>query len=537
MSRVLTSLFGRLIPTLAGSALPGAMALATAVAVVTVAPAPVQADEFIDRANALYKSIQPDRSSDAVLLPLLAKMQPVPAAVAKPLDAALLPATSASWSEITAWSTAQPQKDVLEGLKKVTEEMDWKKAYGFAQPYGADKTNPDIVNLGLYTELGDPATLAGAEFKFLPALTALFCLTQVEATRLQAEGKPNDALDVLIRAVFFARQLADREFFREKYFGLEMFELGLKRIRDVAYVDLRSESPKLTAEQYRDAIRRLRERDGILGIDRLRLPQADAIAADQLLSRIFDRSGQPNPEMFASTLARIGSKDRPLRIFSESAKWEGIRGLHANQTASATKLSGVFKDWETRWQMDPFAPSLRLSSEYQKLSKTQYAAIDRIVGDISRQFEIRRMLKVEAAGTRSALALAGFRTLNGSFPPSLDATRPTFLRPQDLDLDPLDPRKQSNLRYFVPGTRMAGAGSADTVQMTVFPEILGQKFEQFVIPIDSSQFVLFSVGPDGLPNSARRATQMTRDDNGDYVVWPSTLSLVRQRLTEQGRLK
>ena len=58
----------------------------------------------------------------------------------------------------------------------------------FGQLYGVEGVDIEMIAAGLYTDLGDPPTLAGARIGYMPMLDRLAILVNVEATRLAAEG-------------------------------------------------------------------------------------------------------------------------------------------------------------------------------------------------------------------------------------------------------------------------------------------------------------------------------------------------------------
>lgn len=503
------------------------------------AATPCAADEFTQRVNDIYKSIQQDKRSDLVLLPLMAKIQPGPFGDEDDLDAALMTPASTRWTKALEWAMAEPQRAVIEAVKKVTAEENLKLAYAFAQPYGSDVVDPDLVGSKMYTELGEPPTLAMADFLYLPAVSGTFRLLQVEATRLQAEGKPAEALDIMMASLHFARQIADREFLKEKAEGLGNMYLAIMRLRDIVYLDSKLETPKLTAENLRDLIRRLQDNRACLSVDKIQLPRGDQIAAEQMISRVFLARSGANPETFAPALARIGARNRPLRLFSESAKWDALRTLHANDMATREQLANVFNDWNKRWKLDPFDAMLKLETDYRKMDKTRFAMIDLILGsDMEVLFIVRRLIEVEVVGTRQALAMQGFHLQQRTFPLALTAVRPTFMT--KLDLDPFDVTRKNNLQFFVPmRDRPAGPNEAPKPhEMEVFPDIPGPiKWAAFSVRLRDDGFVIYSVGPDGQNNGCRKATGMIENDKGDYLYWPPVISLLRQNLTESGRLK
>ena len=505
-------------------------ALFSAIAIAAVAPQ-ARADDFVDRVDSYYKDVAASQRSDTVLLPLLVKVAAPPAAVASVNSAALLPASSASFVAASAWATAEPQKDALEALKKVTSQTEWKKAFAFAQPYSFAAVDPDLVIANAYTFLGDPPTLASARHLYLPLLNQLASLVHVEATRLAAEGKPADALDLVIRLTFLARSMADRAFMQEQTWGYDTMVLGLQRLRDIAYVDSRSANPVLTPDQLKDITERLQDRAGLMGTDRLLLPRGDKVAAEQIISQLFIPRGGPNPDTFGRSLARIGSKERPLRLFSETARWDGVLKLHANELDARAQLEAIYNDWAKRWQLSPFEPIQRAPSDYSRLDKTRYAALDAVLGDLGVLTTRRLELRAEMAATRTALGMYAFARANRTFPRDITAIRPSFLA--KMDADPFSPEGK-NPEFFVPIRDALKRPNEDPKphEIQIFPAT----GDPFAVSLRDDQFVIFLIGSDRAANNARKATQMVEDRAGDFLVWPPVLSLVRQNLTETGRL-
>lgn len=511
---------------------PGVAAGALGVAM--VAGSVARADQFVDQANAPFKQIQADKRSDEVLLPLLVKMEAPPIPLEDGVGAALIPATMSGFDKLAAWAQAEPQKALIEGVKKVTAEENWKRSWAFAQPYGAVDASPDMVMAGMYVELGDPPMLAAADIKWLPKMRSLFNLLQIEATRLASEGKVLDAEELMVRAVFLADQFVDRGLMAEQRLGYENMVLALMRMRDLAYQDARSGAPKLTPENCRDLIKRLKDNDGLIGIKRMELPQAERLAAKQLIATVMP-GGVLDPAVFSGTLARITSKGQPMRLFSEQAKWEAIAKLHASGTESNAKIDAVFNDWGLRWKRDPWDALLKTPTEISKISRTRFAAIDVFVGDMGRLFTLRDELRVEVTGTRTALGLNGFWLQTRTFPADIAALRPAFLPARDND--PFDPSSSQWLTMVVPGRGTGGARGEGRHSMVVFPLLVGRTYPEFQVSVLDDSFVLYSFGPDAVRNGMRRATQLVNDREGDYLVWPPMLSLVRQNQMEKGRLK
>lgn len=528
--------------------MPGLILVLVMMVVVWAQPA-ARADDFINQVNSALPQRPPELSSDRVLLPLLARMDRPPAsiwnppAIADARNAALLPANTAAWAEVSRWLAAPPQREALDGLKRVTEIETFRDAFAWTQPYG-EAAGAEAFRLGLVTELGEGELLAMADFRFLPALTRLEILAHCEATRLQAEGKPSEAMDIMLRLAFFGRQLLDRAFFREQDWGADCMYMALMRIRDIIFVDMRSASPRIRPEDCREISRRMRP-DGMLGLDRWRLPVGERIATTQLVSKVMRRGGGANLDEFVAIVAQVSAGTQPLRVFSESAKWDAIAKIHANSADTLRTLEGIYTDWSKRWNLSMWDPLQRTATEYQKLDKTQFALIDSTSRDIAGLFDKRRVLLVESQGTRAALGIYGFRRWQNTFPPHITAIRPMFIERREVD--PFDKERYESLRYFVPGLRQQEIARyrPDVVRetrqrhvMQVFPEMLGTRYEpSFEVSLDATTFVLYSAGPNGLYDGMIRATQMQPDEQnrGDYLLFPPILSLVRENLIQQRR--
>lgn len=505
-------------------------------AALALAAPPIAADDFVDRANAIYAAIRQDKRSDLVILPLLAQMDPTPPGLTTSTQAALLPASAPSFSAAAVWAQAPAQRAVLEALARVTEDEGPETRMVFAQPYGVEAVTPALVGAELYTELGDPPTLAAAKPLYLDKLVDASILSQIEATRLASEGKALEAMEAMLDALFFARQIADRELSVEKRQGMLVMGLALQRLRDLAYTDMLAPQQALTPDALRTIIRRLDDRRGALGIDRMNVPRADRIAAEQLLARVYQPRGGPNPETFSPTLARIATGERPLRLFSEAARWETLRPGQADFLTAQEALSGAYDDWILRWGLADFDPVRLSSTDYTKNVKDNpsYAVLGQILPDIDASLALRQLLRVEAAGTRMSLAMYAYYLLNDQFPRSLSAVRPTFA--QTVDADPYSSRGR-DIEFYTPvhDRRATAQGETIPYEINIYP---GDPHRPFKVHLREDQFVVYSVGPDDDKGWVQFATQADPDaQEGDYLLWPPVLSLLRQHLVEQGRLK
>ncbi len=502
-----------------------------------------RAEDQLATANAAYSTIQLDKRSDLVLLPLAAKMEAPPAPVSTAEKAMTIPAGSSAWSAAETWANAAPQRAVIEALDKVTKESNSVQGFAFGLPYGADATGAtaegrQLIAAGLYVELGSPPLLAAAKYGYLPALDRVGCLVHVEATRLAAAGKVAEAIDVLIDWLFFSRQMADRIMFVESRWAFQTMSVTLDRIRDVAYVDFRYGTRTLTSEQISPILERLKP-DGYIGVDRIPFPKGDQLAAAQVVGAVFKERNGPNTETFAKTMSRLASTERPLRLFAESARWNEVASAHANWFDTSDQIDKIVGDLRSRWPLESFDPRMALTTDYEKTSKRRFPVLLTVIPDMSMLFNDRQILRTQLVGTRCSLGLVAFYYRSKDFPPKLESIRPTFVKV--IEADPFNPDrargKQPPLEFFVP-VRDQTFGSREDPrphQMNVLPRGGGNNFS---VSIDKDQFILYSVGPDGRKDWAKDVSgEPAAKAVGDLLIWPPITSLMRQRMQETGQLK
>ncbi|MCC7390122.1 MAG: hypothetical protein IT431_15285 [Phycisphaerales bacterium] len=535
-SRGLGSLVARL-------ARPVALA---AVAIASLTPF-ARADEFVDRLNAAFADVRDNRRSDTIILKALAGMEPPPAGVDRVRAAALQPASGSAWAGAAAWATAPAQVAVLEALDQITKEEDIRRALVFAQPYGLNElgSSPDqigFIEAGLYTDLGDPPLLSAARHLYLPRFEQAECLVHVEATRRLAAGDPVGAIDVLTDWVYFGRQIADREFYAEKQWAFRAMAGATERVRDVAYEDFRA-GRLLTGEQLTRMIERLADERGPLSLGRIQAPKGDFIGAEQLIATVMTARGKVRPELFSSTMARLGSTHRPLRLFGEAARWEQAAQSHADWFSTTDTLESLRGDYEFRWSRGPHDPLLAKPYFVERfltsdMVRDTVAVVTRSVPDMRPMFTDRLMLRVELIGTRDALGLVGFHAEHASYPLDLSGIRPRFV--PELEADPFNPAladgRQPPLEFFVPvrdtKDRFPATASVPPHEIS----ILVPDSPNVSIQLRDDQFVLFSVGADGAASWADEVQNSPDAPPGrDYLLWPPVLSIVRQTLEQGGR--
>lgn len=509
-----------------------AITLAGAGLFASILPTTARADEFTDRVNQPYTEVPASRHGEQVILPALAKIQKPPRQ-AEGAAAFMLPKGGPGWNDAAAWATGDTQKAALEALKKITGEDDWKKAQVFALPYGIDGVAPDLVRSGMYVDLDDPPTLAARRPLYMPAVQSLQSLVHVEATRLAGEGKPNDAIDVLIQWTYFCRQLADRPFNDECRAGLSMMIPALERIRDVAYLDVRG--PRLLADERLVAqIKKLDPDNGFLDLGRLRMPLGERAAAEQLVAKLY-RDGKPDPRLFAATMARVGSAAQPLRLFSESAKWRGAAGSQIPADRALRTIDGVFSDFQVRWSFEPFDRRMAAQPTFSKMQAMagSAAVLQVAISDLAPTLTLRRVAKLEAEGARDTLGMIGLYGVAKNFPPSLSSIRPKYLK--ELGDDPFNPNRDRGARppleYFVP---QRDTPSKDPYEIN----IVGGDGRNFGVKLQSDTFVIYSWGGDNAKNFAKKIQNTGETVAGaDYLIYPPVLSLQRQYLIDLGDIR
>lgn len=427
-----------------GRTVRGLAGLAAAAAILAGSAAHSAADPaaWVARVNDIYRgrdrALPDEQRTEKILFPALAAMDAPPASLATTLRAALLAPGDALWSEADAWAQSANQQAALEALRKAAGS---EKITSLLLPYGSDAVPQEWRDAGLDVDLGTPPLLAAARFNYLRAMDSLAALVHVEATRLGADKKGRDALNLLADLTLIARQMADREFAAEMRWGVHHMARGLERIRDVAWVYRAS----LNDQDLKNLIDRLS--DANLRVDRVKLPRADRIAAEQALELAYVARQGPNPDTFGATMARLSAKDRPLTLFGESARWQSIAGTQGGTFDAADAVADVSGGWEYRWNLRPFDPALAAPSDYERLDKSKFAMVEAILGPIDGFFAARHALRAELAATRAGLAALAFERRNRTFPSELSLTRPTYVR--DIERDPWS--KDGNaFVFFVP---------------------------------------------------------------------------------------
>ncbi len=509
---------------------------------------PANAQGPIERVNAGFAKVRPQSRSDVIIVPPLGAMEAPPSAVADRVAAELTTPAMGAWPAAERWALAAPQRAMLEALESVTQEQDLRRAFAFAQPYGQEAlvSQPggiELIASNMYTEIpGDPPLLAGARFHLLPKFDQMMCLLHIEATRLAADGDPDAAAEVLADGILFARQIADRQFAAEANWGYDAISELQQRIRDVYYLDFRSRTPRADTAKVAALISRLDERTGYLEMGRARFPEGDIVAAEQLIALVMVERGGPRDGVFGTVLASLGSIDRPLRLFSENARWSDAASRHGTWFETTDTLKAIGDDYRFRWSRAWSDPVQRPPTTYATLqaNRDKFAAVFVAVPEIESLYQARLRAITESAGTRHSLAVMSFAKDTGGFPLSLAATRPRYI--PRIDADPLNNAKLDGrdpvIEYFVPIRDTARGRNERDVPDPHEIVIINPKGEDVAFRLRDDQFVVYSVGTDSQKNWASEVQNTTDAPPGrDYLFWPPVLSLLRQDMIDSGRLR
>ncbi len=399
----------------------------------------------LEAANKLVVAPAGNTSADPILFPAIAAMTPPPSVLTDWWTASLLTASSPEWEEVAAWAAAEPQQKAIEAVAKLA---DTKAKYLLTLPYTAKGVDPEWVNAGLVIETDAEGVLAGAKFKYLDAMKPLVLLATVEGERLAASGEGRKAGKLMLETLRLGRIVADRPGLAEKLMGIQLMHNAAERLRDLVY--LHPDAFKI--EDLKQGVIELDER--IINVMKIRLPEANRLAAEQLIEMTIEDRGEADAGKLGATMSRLASSDRPLTRFSEAAKWKKVAGIHAGWFDSQDQLKKLWGDWTTRWNLqDLHDPLLRKATDYQKMPKAKFAILDETLAGVDQMRDRRLRLLAEMSGTRASLAVVALSKRSRAMPPAVQAVVPDFARREYLT-DPYayDRRYRTlqQLEYFVP---------------------------------------------------------------------------------------
>jgi hypothetical protein len=235
-------------------------------------------------------------------------------------------------------------------------------------------------------------------------------------------------------------------------------------------------------------------------------------------------------------MARLASTQRPLRLFSESARWDEAAKTSANWFDQKEQLGRVFDDWTARWGLRPFDALLALQTEYEKMSRSRYAVIAAIVPDMSELVNERDVVVAHLVGTRCALGLVAFHynSRGGGHPPGVR---------QGSRGRPLQRHGARAGRTASPGVLRAHPGHERSIRFAREPPAARDER----LHAERGVQLPREGGPGPVRALLRRpqrkewAENVTgvpvRNSIGDLILWPPVMSLYREEQKRTGRLK
>lgn len=399
----------------------------------------------LEAANKLVAAPPGNTSADPILFPAIAAMTPPPAVLTDWWTASLMTTSSPEWEEVAAWAAAEPQQKAIEALAKVA---DTKAKSLLTLPYTAKGVDPEWVKAGLVIETDADGVLAGAKFKYLEAMKPLVLLATVESERLAATGEGRKAGKLMLETLRLGRIVADRPGLAEKLMGIQLMHHAAERLRDLVY----QHPDAFKIEDLKQGVIELDER--IVNVMKIRLPEANRLAAEQLIEMTIEDRGEVDAGKLGATMSRLASSNRPLMRFSEAAKWKKVADVHAGWFDSQDQLKKLWGDWTTRWNLqDLHDPLLRKATDFQKMPKAKFAILDETLAGVDLMRDRRLRLLAEMSGTRASLAVVALSKRSRAMPPAVQAVIPDFARREYLT-DPYayDRRYRTlqQLEYFVP---------------------------------------------------------------------------------------
>lgn len=513
-------------------------ALLTLTLTAAVAQPALAADEWVDRVNTVYADVRPDKRSDTELLPVLAKLEEPPKALTPDLADKMLPGM-AQWAPAAAWAQRDPQKAAIETILKHAIS-DPKEAKVFAQPYGSAGVDADLIKADMFTDLGEPPMLAGARFGYLAKYRIAELLVNVEATRLVNDGKAPEALDLLLSWAVVCRELCDRQFTREAMAGYGGVLSAITRMRDIAYLDYKGKKSlgSIARDKLSEFIAKLDIETGVLRLPFLRPPLGERTAAEQLIASVYTPKAGLKADVFPALMARLGSSERPLRLFAESARWQSAAAQQRDWYGVTDELKRLYEDWNARWDLKWFDPRLADTPPLARTDRTSMAVITETVKPIDLFIPLRQMIRTEIVGTRSALGVLGFGLVQKGWPSNIALVRPVWVKA--LDADPFYNGREVGAatfpQFFVPVRDQARGEREEPKPFRMNVSFKSGGSAPFEFREDT--FILYSLGKDATRDRAVRVDNRINAPAGtDYLYWPPLESLEREHLIKTGKLK
>jgi hypothetical protein len=185
-----------------------------------------------------------------------------------------------------------------------------------------------------------------------------------------------------------------------------------------------------------------------------------------------------------------------------------VAEVHGSLEASEEKLQAIYDDWWRRWRMRPYGnPIFELPTETSRLNPVKYAAVSKLLQDLTRAFDARNVLIANANGTAFAAAVvARYRADQGRWPQKVEIAIQSDYMKTKMNLDPYD-KGYKGFEYRAVAKPKAVDASVGRIEA---PGVL-----------------IFAKGIDHESNEA--ATHTDDGSKGDILIWPPVRELAREQ--------
>lgn len=403
------------------------------------------------------------------------------------------------WSKFADWAKANP------GMGKALIQAQTALAWGM--PYGDATLPAGLKGKGVAVMLGDGDHLVNMKVGYLAALRAIGQYVTAEQYRLCDEGKFKDGFELGIAYLRLLRQVCDQSLLAEKLFGMEQLSQALSIQRDMLW-RYRDKAPAAVLGEVALKGYPFLGTGDSERMRRLLLPEGDRLVVAAQLARGFDDAGQPDADRFAAVFGADPAHASPMQRFGEEKMWKRVAEVHGSREASEEKLQAIYDDWWRRWRMRPYGnPIFELPTETSRLNPVKYAAVSKLLQDLTKAFDARNVLIANANGTAFAAAVvARYRADQGRWPQKLEIAIQADYMKTKMNLDPYD-KGYKGFEYRA----VAKPKAVDAA----------------VGRIEAPGVLIFAKGIDHESNEA--ATHTDDGSKGDILIWPPVRELAREQ--------
>jgi len=489
--------FARLRPVLRTASLAAVIAAGLA-APVGSSTAQAQATDLLKKLNAPYARVAGTaKSADKIFTAYLDMTKP-PAAIGDDFNQTTIYPGMDGFADWAKW--AEANVSVGKAL------IDCQNLQVLGVPYGTDGVDPKFVERGLVIEVGAGGDLTDVRFPYLKALEAISAYVAADMYRLCEAGSFDEAFTVGLAHLRVMRQACDAQMYEEKLAAMTMLADAFSVHRDVLYT-YQDKLPlellkKLSLKEYPFLKTSDTER-----LKRIEMPEGDLYVAEAIIDAVFGADGQVADDRFKKTFAAMQAESQPLTGFGASKRWERIAGVHGSRDASTQKLNAIYDDWWRRWRLPAYGTMMAAPTVLSKTNPVKYAAVSKLLQDLTRAFDARNVLIANANGTAFAAAVvARYRADQGRWPQKVEIAIQSDYMKTKMNLDPYD-KGYKGFEYRAVAKPKAVDASVGRIEA---PGVL-----------------IFAKGIDHESNEA--ATHTDDGSKGDILIWPPVRELAREQ--------